>query len=303
MPGELRELLREHGAPPDVGLLAVAGAAALEGGRAALPYYGSERLRVRDKGGDDPVTSADHAANAAILARLSADAAGVPVLSEESPPPAGELRAGPLWVVDPLDGTKEFIAENGEFAVMVGLSRGGRCALGAVFRPDPGALYLGRADGGAWIWEDPADPSTFRPLRVPPAGPGPLRLVQSRSHPDERTLRLAELLGDVELVHSGSVGVKCVLVATGAADLYVHPVPYLKEWDTCAPEAVLRGAGGRVGGCTLEPLDYGKAGPEQPLGIAAFRPDLEERVLERILEVGREFAGRADPPEHAKSDP
>ncbi len=159
-----------------------------------------------------------------------------------------------------------------------------------MLKPDPGRLYLGLAEGGAWTadvrWAGEADASVgpFRPLRLPDERSGMLRMVRSRSHPDPLITAVGDGLG-VETVVSGSVGVKCSLIAEGAADLYVHPVPFLKEWDTCAPEAVLRGAGGRVSDCAGQPLDYGKAEPRQPRGIFAARSDTWREALALVREV------------------
>ncbi len=280
--------------------LAVAAACTLAGGAAVLPYYGSSDgdrrdLRVREKAPDDPVTAADHASNRAILDLLDRERPGEAVLSEESAPPGGDMSRRRLWVVDPLDGTREFIDGLGEFAVMVGLAEGGRAVLGAVYRPDPGILDLGLAAGGAWraeiassALEAAGGPGgdarilrslALRPLRVPPRKPGPVRFVHSRSHRPPILDELETALGTVESVPSGSVGVKCGLIAGGEADLYAHPVPYLKEWDTCAPEAVLRGAGGRVTDCLGRPLEYGKSPPTQPEGLLAGTPDVWTRTL------------------------
>jgi 3'(2'), 5'-bisphosphate nucleotidase len=95
-------------------------------------------------------------------------------------------------------------------------------------------------------------------------------------------------LGDVEVILSGSAGSKCALIASGAADLYVHPVPYLKEWDTCAPEAMLRAAGGRVTDCRGDALRYGKIHPAQPGGIFAAHPAAWEYALPIVREIANE---------------
>lgn len=250
--------------------LSLAAHAAWAGGVAACRHYGGE-LEIREKGEDDPVTAADHAANAAILGVLGRQRPQEPALSEESRPPADREGGGRLWVVDPLDGTKEFIAGNGEFSVMVGLAEEGRATLGAVYQPATDRLFAGFTEGGAWVVAGaPHGPRVERLLLPGGAEPRrPIRFVRSRSHPDERLRRLADALGDIEEVISGSVGIKCALVAQGLADLYVHPVPFLKEWDTCAPEAVLRGAGGTVTDCATGTLEYGKADPVQPRGIFA----------------------------------
>lgn len=270
--------------------LAAAAAAAVEGGLAARPFYHDDEMDIRQKTPGDPVTEADHAANGAILRVLARRRSRDPVRSEESPPPESGLDGDArLWVVDPLDGTKEFIARNGEFAVMVGLAVEGTARLGAVLKPDPGRLYLGLAEGGAWVagvrWSrGAAEVGGFERLSVPAEALPVPRMVRSRSHPDPLISRIADGFG-AESVLSGSVGVKCSLIVEGAADLYVHPVAFLKEWDTCAPEALLRGAGGRVTDCAGRPLRYGKSLPTQPRGILAGRAATWEAALPLVREV------------------
>jgi len=273
--------------------LLISARAALLGGQATLPHYRSASLQTSEKSPGDPVTEADHAANGAVLSVLGQECPGDPILSEESPPPAAASTAGRLWVVDPLDGTREFIDGIDEFAVMVGLAEEGLAVLGAFYVPGTGLLYLGVAEEGAWIadCEVSAEPGSqirvgeFRPLRVgEPEGDG-VRLVRSRSHPDDRLQRIESALPSVEVIPSGSVGVKCARIAERAADLYVHPVPYLKEWDTCAPEAVLRGAGGRVTDCGGGVLTYGKSDPCQPSGILAGDPTSWAAALPLVREM------------------
>ncbi|MCG8466595.1 MAG: 3'(2'),5'-bisphosphate nucleotidase CysQ, partial [Gemmatimonadetes bacterium] len=257
------------------------------------------KLEIEQKGANDPVTAADHAANRAILAVLGRERPDDRVLSEESPPPTDGGAEGRLWVVDPLDGTKEFIARNGEFSVMVGLATDGAAALGAVFQPAIDCVFAGVVGEGAWALSASGDDWSAETLRVAPDAPlrTPIRFVRSRSHPDERLARLAAELGEIDEVISGSVGIKCALVARDAADLYVHPVPYLKEWDTCAPEAVLRGAGGRVTDCSGSPLSYGDPDPRQRGGIFAATPAAWEHARERVREITRPmFVGRERAP-------
>jgi 3'(2'), 5'-bisphosphate nucleotidase len=262
--------------------LAIAAAAALAGGRAAMRFYGRDDLAVEDPTGRGPVTAADRASQAAILEVLDRERAGERVLSEEAPPPQGPPEPR-LWVVDPLDGTREFIDRIGEFSVMVGLAIDGEAHLGAVYQPATGRLFAGAVGDGAWVTGTAGD-SELAPLSVGKVHE-PLRFVRSRSHPDERIRRLEAALGEVEVILSGSAGSKCALVASGAADLYVHPVPYLKEWDTCAPEAMLRAAGGRVTDCEGEALRYGKVHPAQPGGIFAAHPAAWEYALPIVREI------------------
>jgi len=199
-----------------------------------------------------------------------------------------DVRGGRFFLVDPLDGTKEFIARNGEFSVMVGLAERGGALLGAVYQPAVGRLYLGDVTRGAWLVQDPGTPSELRTtLRISNSSGQPLRLIRSRSHPDPALADLESRLAPVEVVISGSVGIKCARIARGEADLYVHPVPFLKEWDTCAPEAVLRGAGGVVTDCSGGPLRYGKPEPVQPRGIFCGRREIHERVAPIVRRVAR----------------
>jgi len=289
--------LGEAGLGPDADPpedLAVAVRAAVEGGVAACRFYGGA-YDITEKGENDPVTAADHASNRSILATLAAERPEDPVLSEESPPPENRS-GGRLWVVDPLDGTKEFIAGNGEFSIMVGLAIDGEAGLGAVYQPAIGRVFAGFVRGGAWSIADSETGWVATRLQIAPDTPlsRPIRFVRSRSHPDERLTLLAASLGEIREVVSGSVGIKCALVARGAADLYVHPVPYLKEWDTCAPEAILRGAGGRVTDCRGGQLSYGEADPQQRGGIFAATPAAWEHARAEVREITQSMFGNRE---------
>lgn len=242
-------------------------------GRAVLPMYGS--VTAEEKAGGSPVTAADRLANRIIVSGLQARYPDDGLLSEESRDTTERLHHARVWVIDPLDGTREFVEGVPEFAVMIGLAVRGRSVLGVVYCPADDTLYAGVPGVGAWL-ERGGRREKLEARRMP--GPAP-RLVGSRSHPDAKLLRIRAALGVTTVRPAGSVGVKCGLVARGESDLYVHPVPYLKEWDTCAPEAVLRGAGGEVVDCLGEPLRYNKRDPVQPHGIVAAAPELLPRVL------------------------
>lgn len=269
--------------------LATAAEAALLGGRAVLRHYRSGNLAV-DEAGRGPVTDADRDSHAIIVHYLRESRPEDGILSEES---AADVAVGSsirLWIVDPLDGTREFIDRIGEFSVMVGLAVEGQAVLGAVYRPDPGVLYLGLANRVCWRLEEAAPGNGLRRLPPTRSSSDGLRLVRSRSHPDERLKRLESALEPTAVILSGSVGVKCGLISEDGADLYVHPVPYLMEWDTCAPEAILRGAGGRVTDCAGRSLGYGKPDPAQSRGIfAAGTADLWTRFAPCVLSTCRDL--------------
>lgn len=253
-------------------------------GAAAMRFYGTA-VAVRKDGGS-PVTQADHAANDVIRAGLAREFAADAILSEESADSPARVTAERVWIVDPLDGTKEFLAQNGEFAIMIGLAMGGEPVLGVVYLPAHDVLYSAARGAGAEV-ERQGRREALRRAAV--ADLGGLRLVGSRSHGDPLLLRMQEALGIRDVRPSGSVGVKCSLIAEGERDIYIHPVPYLKEWDTCAPEVVLREAGGDVVACDGGRLRYNKPDPRQPDGIVACAPGVLEFVLGRI---GPVYAGR-----------
>lgn len=246
-------------------------------GAAAMRHYGT--ASATDKADESPVTEADRASNGVILAGLRGSFPGDAILSEESRDTAARLTAPRVWIVDPLDGTKEFLAQNGEFSVMVGLAVEGRAVLGVVYLPAADVLFAAAEGEGAWV-ERPG--AAREPLRREPGDPSRLRLVGSRSHHDPLIERMQTALGITDVEPCGSVGVKCSRVAENRRDLYVHPVPYLKEWDTCAPEVVLREAGGWVSDCLGGPLRYNKPDTRQPHGIVAAAPAVGERVLSVI---------------------
>lgn len=250
-------------------------------GAAAMSYYGDVVATMKE--GDSPVTAADHAANDLILARIAEAFPTDAVLSEETPDSARRLTTDRVWIVDPLDGTKEFLAQNGEFAIMIGLAVAGRAVLGVVYRPDGDRLYAAAEGHGSWV----EDAGGRRTLRVAPVDSAAIRLVGSRSHPTRLLTRVREALAIEDVMPAGSVGVKCSLIAEGRRDLYIHG-NHLKEWDTCAPEVVLREAGGHVSDLNGNPLRYNKPVPDQPDGIIAAGELRGTEIVDAIVAVHRD---------------
>jgi 3'(2'), 5'-bisphosphate nucleotidase len=224
--------------------------------------YGLAPAENREGG---PVTAADRASNEVIVRGLRDAFPSDAILSEESADSEDRLTQERVWIVDPLDGTKEFLLQNGEFAVMIGLAIHGEAVVGAVYMPIPDILFSAARGCGAWIDER----SERRRLVCKPPVNARLRMVRSRSHPDALLTMIEQALGVTDHLDCGSVGVKCGLIAIGDRDLYVHPVPHLKEWDTCAPDIVLQEAGGQVVDCLGSKLRYNKPKPNQPHGIVA----------------------------------
>lgn len=236
-----------------------------EAGRAVMAVYATD-FDVRGKDDASPVTAADERAEAIILDGLARLSPGVPVVAEEqaaageSPEPGARF-----WLVDPLDGTREFIKRNGEFTVNIALVEDGRPVLGLVHAPALDRLYWGRAGHGAGV----VDADGERAIRVRTPPPEGLTVVASRSHSDPATL--AAYLGGrpvAQLINAGS-SLKLCLVAEGRADLYPR-LGRTMEWDIAAGHAVLAAAGGHVRRVDDgRELAYGKPGLDNPHFIAS----------------------------------
>lgn len=251
----------------DADLLALATDLAVQAGAAILQIRrsGFEVERKQDR---SPVTAADHAAEAIIVAGLRAATPDIPVIAEEEMA-AGRITApsAQFWLVDPLDGTREFAAGNAEFAVNIGLVRDGLVALGVVGVPAAGEMFGGIVGTGAW--KRSAAGQTAISARPPPAEG--LTVLASRHHGDNAALD-AFLHGRhvARMLNFGS-SLKFCRLAEGVADLYPR-FGRTMEWDTCAPQAVLEAAGGTVRTLDGAPLRYGKPGWENPHFICTGAP-------------------------------
>jgi 3'(2'), 5'-bisphosphate nucleotidase len=220
---------------------------------------------VRGKDDSSPVTDADVRAEAAILRGLAETAPLIPVVAEESVAAGNlpDISGGRFFLVDPLDGTREFISRNGEFTVNIALIEQGRPVAGVVHLPALGQTYW--SDGTA-AWRRRVDEHEARPIRCRHPAPDGLVVVASRSHRDARTDEYLEQFTVKELVSAGS-SLKLCRVAEGAADLYPR-LGRTMEWDIAAGQAVLEAAGGRVLTLDGEPLRYGKPGLDNPHFVA-----------------------------------
>ena len=186
------------------------------------------------------------------------------ILSEESKDDLSRLTKERVWIVDPLDGTKEFIARNGEFSIMIGLAIGGRPKLGVIMHPGSGQLYVGAVGMGAYLYED----GERIPLSVSHCTElSDMVMVSSRSHRQQIVDRMRATLRITRERVSGSVGLKVGLIVRRLSDVYIHPSPGCKEWDLCAPQALLEAAGGVMTDCWGNRLRYnqrGRARPQRP---------------------------------------
>ncbi len=263
--------------------LASAVAIAQKAGQILLEVYATD-FGVSWKAHSDPVTVADEQANAHIVAALRQQFPDDGIIAEESPDHETALAKRRIWYVDPLDGTKEFIARNGEFSVMIGLSVDGQSQLGVVYQPTEDCLYAGIVGQGAWRIQR----GQKKNLRVSDrAQTSDLRLVVSRSHRPRSTETLLHQLGISQESASGSVGLKVGLIAEQRADLYVHVSDKASAWDACAPEAILRAAGGRFTDLDGEPFVYGTRELKTRRGILACNQAAFSAVLPTVQAIGR----------------
>jgi 3'(2'), 5'-bisphosphate nucleotidase len=233
-------------------------------GAVILEHYQGDVV-VRAKADASPVTAADEAAEAVILARLAVLTPAIPTVAEETVASGHvpEIDDGPFWLVDPLDGTKEFLSRNGEFTVNIALIQAREPVLGVVLAPARGQAWWGAHGKGARARDAKGRSRSIAVRRAPADG---LVAIASRSHRDAETEAFLDQAGVAECISAGS-SLKFCLVAEGRADLYPR-FGRTMEWDTAAGHAVLSAAGGRVTTRDGAPFLYRKPGFENPAFIA-----------------------------------
>jgi len=243
-------------------------AIARDAGDAIMEIYAGD-FNVELKGDESPLTCADKASHEVIVRGLRDAYPPIPILSEEGKDIPYPERSGwsRFWLVDPLDGTKEFIKRNGEFTVNIALVEDGAVVAGVVYVPAQKTLYFGEKGKGAWKQEDGREPVRIE-VRESDATGG-LTVVMSRSHPSPE---LAEYLKDVNVAEALPVGssLKLCVVAEGKADLYPRLGPTM-EWDTAAGHAVVEAGGGTVTQVDGTPLRYNKENLLNPYFIVKGR--------------------------------
>jgi 3'(2'), 5'-bisphosphate nucleotidase len=270
--------------------LQVALALARDAGAMILQYY-DVPLRVERKIYADehtePVTQADKDANSLIVGGLQREFPDDGILAEESVDTERRLTKRRVWMVDPLDGTNGFIARDGDFAVQIGLAVDGQSVLGVVYQPLPDVLYYAVEGAGTWI-----ERKGFELERASVSDKtevSEMRLAASRNHRSPRMDVVMRALGIKEEVRRGSVGIKVGLIIERQCDVYVHLSPRTKQWDTCAPEVILREAGGRMTDLFGGPLGYNTREVQNSNGIVASNSAVHERIIETLGPLLEEF--------------
>ncbi len=218
-----------------------------------LEVYNSE-FAIAHKDDKSPLTEADMAAHHVIVAGLSELTPDIPVLSEESAKISFEERSKwtRYWLVDPLDGTREFIKRNGEFTVNIAMIEGHESVLGVIVIPVNGLCYFATRGSGAYKQQQAE--AAPQPIRVRPLDLSNVIAVGSRSHAGPQLMKFLEGLGSYELLSMGS-SLKLCLVAEGQADIYPR-LGLTSEWDTAAAHCIVEEAGGRLTDTAMQPLRY-----------------------------------------------
>ena len=242
--------------------------------------YHGKKMVIEAKAGNEPVTEADRAANALIVERLAAAFPKDIILSEEIPDTGARLGRSRIWMVDPIDGTSDFILGDTGFVVMIGLCVDGRPAVGAVAHPLSEKVFAGVVGAGAWV-EDAEGARTPLHTSTIERAPG-IRLVASKTHRTQRVDRIKQALQIEDEINVGSVGLKIGLVTEAKRDLYVYTGGRTKIWDTCGPEAVLAAAGGKMTDVDGTPLVYDREDLYNRRGIVASNGPLHDYVIQAL---------------------
>lgn len=240
-------------------------------------------FRVEYKSEDDPVTEVDKAANELLCTELARAFPGVPIVAEESDEATFDARlaGGPTFFVDPIDGTRDFIKKNGEFAVMIGLADGGRAILGVVDCPAWNFSVAGGVGVPSFREDESGARTTLKPRTERELAKATAFVSRSRG---DATRALLESLGVREILLRGGAGVKGIGVAQGEADLYLQTGRAGKLWDSCAPEAIATGCGVRFTDPTGASFDYRRTMLDLDRGVLCATPAIHEALVSALRE-------------------
>lgn len=262
----------------------IASELALEAGKILMKHYNTD-YDIESKGADGPVTIADKEANDFLVNAIRKNFPHDGVVAEESPDQSEALAKRRCWFIDPMDGTKEFIKKNGEFSVMIGLAVEGTAKVGVVYQPAKDKLYEAAEGLGATLRVD----GVAKPLSVSKKTDSrDMTMVISRSHRSPHLDTLIDRIGIAGELIQGSVGLKCGRIAEREADFYVHITDKSSRWDSCAPEAIIRAAGGVFTDLSGADFDYTVADMQNHHGIFACNASAYDAILPAVRQIGKE---------------
>jgi 3'(2'), 5'-bisphosphate nucleotidase len=249
------------------------------------PFLVEQKINALEE--TEEVTAADREANELIVSRLREEFPEDGILAEESSDTEERLAKERVWLIDPMDGTKNFIQRDGDFAVQIGLALAGEAVAGVVYQPERDVLYRAARSGGAWMESD-GKPAARMSVSSR-TRPTEMVLASSRSHRSPRMERVVRAFNFKDEMRRGSVGVKIGLIAEQRADLYLHLSPRTKQWDTCGPEIILIEAGGQLTDLFGQPLRYNAPRIDNRNGVVATNGAAHEMVIENLRPLLEEF--------------
>ena len=266
-------------------------ALAYAAGELISDYYKTEFVAEQKLGADnhyEPVTAADRAASRLIVDALMAEFPDDGILSEEEADNSEpRLAARRVWIIDPIDGTAGFVKKDDDFAVQIGLAEAGRPILGVVYMPAHKKLDFAVRGQGAFESVDKAEPARLQVSDI--ADLHSLRLAMSRNHPSARMNRVIEHFRFSDICRRGSVGLKVSLIASRECDIYIHPSPRTKLWDTCAPQVILEEAGGKLTDLFGREIRYDRRDVQNWDGIVASNGASHAGAIEHLKTLLAEF--------------
>jgi 3'(2'), 5'-bisphosphate nucleotidase len=260
-------------------------------GKIILDLYGTDFVAEEKVGADDysePVTIADTRASRMIVDGLAAVFPNDAILSEEEADDVEpRLANARVWIVDPLDGTAGFVRRDGDFGVQIGLAADGVPVLGVVYLPFHDRLTYAVKGAGSFAIQGTGEAVRLTTSDIPALGE--MKLAMSRNHPSPRMGRIIEHFGFRGIVNRGSVGLKVGLIADRTCDIYIHPSPRTKLWDTCAPHIILEEAGGRFTDLFGAEMTYRRADLQNRNGILASNGAAHDAVVGHLKPLLDEF--------------
>ena len=253
----------------------------VKAGETVLSYYGQD-LKIKEKDNNSPVTKADLESNKILVSKLREF--GWPILSEEGVDDKERFGAELVWIIDPLDGTKDFIQETGEFTIMVGLVEKQKDntyspILGVIYRPVTETIYCAVKGGGAWARHDEHEP---RRLQVSlECEWHNIIMLTSRNHTTDLEWEVTKKLGIPKIITYGS-SLKACLIAEQEGHINFNPAPCTSEWDVCASDIIVHEAGGKFTDSKGEIFNYNKKDPCNKHGYVATNGIIHDEIIKKV---------------------
>jgi 3'(2'), 5'-bisphosphate nucleotidase len=259
-------------------IVAVANTSVQKAAEEVMKFYAKPNTETVLKKDNSPVTEADIAANSIICRGV--EVFGYPILSEESPDDSERLSASRFWIIDPLDGTKDFINRTGEFSIMLALVEKGIPIIGIVACPAFHKTYISVKGRGTILHKKGHQKKQIHVRKTTEADK--MIMLKSRNHPHRLVTSVSEAMKTKLVQQCGSNGVKAGLIAEGGADYFLNPTDKMGEWDASAPQIILEEAGGMLTDINGDKIVYNKVRPNLPNGILASSHIIHHRVASTI---------------------